>query len=276
MPSWHELNRRDVLKKSALTGLALAGVGSVDAKQISRDDVIISEANTHEIDLVRQSRPFKDTTTDLPDQGDRLDFERAETVRKQKGDDQYKLAVPLKDMESFDPMTTVKGLHAHVNPKNENVKVIVRYEYNKVDPSELDSSTEKNEVSAATTETTQNGGSALATDTVTTLSNECHYAGITPGYYCNGAYDTEEACTVIGAAAVLIPSDDITGIGVIDDVALPVVEPAAAGCAIEQAVELGITDWLNACSTNNWVWEIYTARWWNPVPQQFLALPRCG
>lgn len=106
--------------------------------------------------------------------------------------------------------------------------------------------------------------------------SECQYSNITPGYQCIGTYDTETACTIIGAAAVLIPADDVTGIGVIDDVLLPVVEPTAAACALEQAIELGIADWLGVCSTDNWVWELYSTAWWNPVGPAYLAIPKCG
>lgn len=258
-------SRRTVLKLTTASAAAFGSTGLASATA-SSEDYHVREANGREIARVLRSEQFRTIARDLADNGDRLAVRRAKVVEKERRSDAFKLAVPLKSDTSFDPVETVTGLHARVVPEDDELHVIVNYEDDSLTAAEVGSRTQPTQRYSATT---------AGDDEVSILSG-CQYSDITPGYKCMGVYDTEEACTVIGAAAVLIPSNDVTGIGVIDDVLLPAVGAGAAGCALEQAIEMGITDWLNACSTNNWVWELYQARWWNPVPQQFLAIPRCG
>lgn len=269
-----------------MSGLALTGLGSAqarrrrhgDTKKGRGDGFVIDDPTASETDRVLESRQFQEVIAELPNRGGRLDFGRAKTVRKQKGSDEYKFAVPVKDTGSFDPVTATEGLHALVNPEIDEVKIIVRYE-DEPGSAESEPVSGQAEVTTATISASASStatASTATTDGVRAMGSGCHYSDITPGYKCVGAYDTETACTIIGAAAALIPANDVTGIGVIDDVALPAVAAAGSACALEQAIEMGITDWLNACSTDNWVWEVYRTRWWNPVPQPFLAIPRCG
>lgn len=266
MSDSNHTTRRRLLKTTAIGTVALGGAGLAGASGSDAEEFAVRDAKYGELARVLRSEQFRSVARDLPRRGRKLDYRRAKAVREDSGDDAFKLAVPLASDDSFDPVDTVEGLHAYVDPNSDALHVIVNLR-----PDDVGTAT----VETRTRETVRYSATS-ATDDQVRVQSGCQYGGITPGYKCMGVYDTEEACTVIGAAAVLIPSDDVTGIGVIDDVLLPAVGAGAAGCALEQAIELGITDWLNACSTNNWVWELYTARWWNPVPQQFLAIPRCG
>ncbi|MDY6775052.1 MAG: hypothetical protein SV253_03090 [Halobacteria archaeon] len=96
-----------------------------------------------------------------------------------------------------------------------------------------------------------------------------------PGYDLIGVYETDQACTVLGGATVFLFADDPTGIGVIDDVLIPGALVADSGCALEQAIELGIADWAGACNDGEWEWALYQKEWWNPAPWGLIALPIC-
>lgn len=152
---------------SAMSGFALSSVGTAEADRPDDDGFDIKDSTGQETARVVRSRQFREIAPDLPNRRAQLDFRRAKTVRKQEENDNYKLAVPLKVMDSFDPLSTAEGLHAHVERQSKEIQIIVRYEYNEVEPADLGKSNKPNEVYAAST----NKGSSIGRERRNSTNN---------------------------------------------------------------------------------------------------------
>lgn len=114
------------------------------------------------------------------------------------------------------------------------------------------------------------------TDQIGTQSHALPYIGFAYNY--QGTYDDDYVCdnfesagALIGALAFLV-GNDITGVGVLDDYLIPFVVGAGAGCLAEQFVEDVVGGTLNC---NNFLYEVYVAKWWVPIPQKLVVIPTC-
>ncbi len=228
------------------------GVSGLAAAAPDSEEISTSDAADREVAAVVESESFEEARRQYyRDTGDSLrdllDFGRAAALRR-RGESGFALAVPLKSDGRFSAESTATGLRARV--RNQNVDVLF------------------------------NAGGDDAPDAMNTTSKttdvvanaNCRYD--IPGWNCDGVYDSEEICKVIAFANAFILANDATGIGFVDDILLPATVIAAKGCVAEQFVELVVTDWLNGCSTDNWVYEYYVSAWWNPIGS--VAAPKCG
>jgi hypothetical protein len=154
-----------------------------------------------------------------------LDFGRAKTLRN-ANEPGFALAVPLQDDDEFDAQSTTTGLRARYRDGVADVLF-----------------------DAGDSEGPDAANVTAKTDGVSVLSN-CRFDP--PGWNCQGVYDTEQICTIIGGVNAFILGNDATGIGFIDDILIPITGTAGAACGAEQFAELLIADWVGACSTDNW------------------------
>ena len=113
-------------------------------------------------------------------------------------------------------------------------------------------------------------------DPIRGQSHALPYIGFAYNYV--GTYDDDYVCdnfesaaALIGAVAFLL-GNDISGVGVLDDLLVPFVVGAGAGCLTEDFVNDVLAGTLD-CS--NFLYEVYTAKWWVPIPQQLILIPIC-
>lgn len=125
----------------------------------------------------------------------------------------------------------------------------------------------------------------LASNTETQSSNgnisiQSHlnqYWIIRYGWNYAGTFDEDAVCDLFGGADALFAvaallADDITTVGVVDDILIPAIGIGAAGCQIEDLAEEYLSGYLN-CDSQTWVYEVYQSAWWNPTSD--IIVPKC-
>ena len=105
-------------------------------------------------------------------------------------------------------------------------------------------------------------------------------------YNHQGTYDDDKICTAIDGLDVFLAvgallANDISGVGVLDDVLIPIVGGASATCAIEDNVETFAGNELG-CPSNDFEYELWVLKpefslvaIASPVPQA-IVIPTCG
>lgn len=256
------LTRRGVLRTTGMASLAIGAPG-LAAADSSSADTEITDASRAEIRNVVHTEGFREVDERVSEERGRsrrrgdagsvrseVDLQRAAVLEK-ANETGYVLAAPLTGDDSFEPLDSTTGLRAHYADGSANVIF--------------------------------NAGGEVSADamnsqssTIPTVSTQadCRFSWV-PGYYCEGVYDTETICTIIGGVNAFIVGNDATGIGFVDDVLIPFTASAGAACGAEQFAELVVADWLGGCDSTNWEYELYYSRWWNPGPSPVVA-PRCS
>lgn len=255
-------NRRQILRGTGVTALALGAPGLAAAEQAT-GEVAVQDAGREHVRDVLDTDGFSEVAREITDAGRSrrresgagsvqsvVDLENAAVLRRE-GEAGYVLAAPLAGDDGFEPLDSTTGLRAHYADGSANVV------FNAGDEASADA---------------MNGESSTI-DTVSAQA-DCRFSWV-PGYYCDGVYDTETICTIIGGANAFIVGNDATGVGFVDDVLLPITGAAGAACGAEQFAELVVADWLGGCDSTNWEYELYYSRWWNPGPSPVIA-PRCS
>lgn len=243
-----KLNRRSVLSTVGATAATFAFSGVTSAAPRD-EEVTVADATGREVSKVARTDSFAAVRKEMAQSGGRkaLDFGRAKTLRN-ANEPGFALAVPLQDDDEFDAQSTTTGLRARYRDGVADVLF-----------------------DAGDSEGPDAANVTAKTDGVSVLSN-CRFDP--PGWNCQGVYDTEQICTIIGGVNAFILGNDATGIGFIDDILIPITGTAGAACGAEQFAELLIADWVGACSTDNWVYEFYASAWWNPAGP--VVAPKCG
>lgn len=88
-------------------------------------------------------------------------------------------------------------------------------------------------------------------------------------WHYDSTFNEDVICDIFGGVSALIAIgallvDDLTGIGVVDDILIPAIGAVAGACAIENLAEEYLSGYLN-CESYTWVYEVYLPDWWNPL-----------